>query len=262
MKKIFTILGIVSATCLVFAQTNLVPNPGFESWDSSVSPEKPTGWSFISPTGVTKETVLVHSGVAAAKMVAPATGNSSLNVDIPVSANTQYTLGYWVLDNDPNARARHWVQARTSTSNITWASDFQPSTYTSDNPAWVFVTATATTPANTELLRFDFRTYGFGAGAGTVYFDDVALVQGSVLSVMDVKTFDKEVVMNTLVNDGITFRLPMRSTVNIYTMEGRLVSSDRVSDGQTLEASHLKSGYYIVIVDNGTAKISRKILKK
>lgn len=260
MKKIFTVLGIVSA-CLGMAQ-NLLPNPGFESWDTTATPPIPTGWSFISASGVTQESTIVHSGAYSVKNLSPATGNTSLNVDIPALPNTTYTIGYWVLDNDPNARSRHWVQARTATANITWASTFQPPTYTSDDPAWVFVTATATTPATTEILRFDFRTYGLNGGGGFVYFDDVQMVQGSVLSVMDVNTFDKNIVMNTLVEDEIKFKLPMRSTVNIYTLEGRLISSNRVSDGESLNAEHLQNGYYILTVDNGTAKISRKILKK
>lgn len=261
MKKIFTILGIAAAS-FALAQGNLLPNPGFESWDSTSTPAKPTGWSFISATGVTQETSVVHSGTSSVKNVAPATGNTSVNVDVPATPNTTYTLGYWVLDNDPNARSRHWVQARTATTNITWTSPFQPSTYTTDDPAWVFVTATATTPAATELLRFDFRTYSQGAAGGAVYLDDVQLVVGNVLSVMDVNTFDKQIIINTLVEEDITFRLPMRSTVNIYTMAGKLVSSNRVSDGQVLNAQHLEKGYYLVTVDNGTSKISRKILKK
>ncbi len=262
MKKIFTILGMVAVSATISAQTNLVTNGGFESWDNTATPPKPTGWSFISATGVTQETVNVHGGTSSVKNVAPASGNSSINIDITALPSTTYTVGYWVLDNDANARGRHWIQARTASANITWSSPFQPSTYTTDDPAWVFVTATATTPATTEILRLDYRTYTQAAGGGIVYLDDVQLVQGTTLSVMDVQTFDKNIVMNTLVDDQITFKLPMRSTVNIYTMEGRLVSSDRVSDGQSLQASQLESGYYIVTVDNGTAKISRKILKK
>ncbi|KMQ71934.1 T9SS type A sorting domain-containing protein [Chryseobacterium koreense] len=266
MKKIFTILSI-AAVAMVSAQTNLVTNPGFESWDPAAGgvPEKPTGWSFISATGAVPETAIVHSGAKSLKHVAPtATGNISTYIDIPAAANTQYSLGFWILDNDPLARARHWVQARLDTSgtgNITWTgTTFQPSTYSTDNPQWVFVTATSTTPAGTVFLRFDFRTYGVSGGGGSIYFDDVQLVQGT-LAVTDVNTFDKAVKMNTVVGNELRLTLPARATVNIYSVDGRLISSNRVNDGESINTANMAKGNYIVTVSDGSATVSRKVIK-
>ena len=264
MKKIFTILAVSALAITANAQTNLVANPGFKSWDAAegTTPAKPTGWSFVSATGV-EQSSTAHTGSSSLKHIAPASGNGSTNIDIVAEANTQYSLGYWVLDNDPNARGRHWVQARKDTSssgNITWSSPFQPSTYSSDNAAWVFVTATATTPATTTLLRFDFRTYGTGAGGGSIYYDDVTLVKG-ILAVADIKDFDKQVQFNTIVKDQITFKLPVKSTVNIYSVEGKLISSNRVENGGSVNTQSLVKGAYVVTVDNGANKISRKVIK-
>lgn len=187
--------------------------------------------------------------------------------DIPVAENTQYTLSYWIYDNDPDARSRHWVQFRTATENIpitgnTAALPFQPTTYSSDSGAWVNVTVTATTPAGTTLLRPSFRTYAQNnVGTGANYWDDFQIVQGT-LAVTDVKEFDKQVRMNTVVDNELTLRLPERSTVNIYSIDGKLVSSNRVSDGGTVSTAGMAKGNYIVTIDNGSAKISRKIIKK
>jgi len=260
MKKIFTILS-VAAVSLVSAQ-NLVTNPSFESWDPAegTTPAKPTGWSFVSATGV-EQSSTAHTGASSLKHIAPATGNGSTNIDIPAEPNTQYSLGYWVLDNDANARGRHWVQARTASANVTWNNTtFQPATYSADNAQWVFVTATSTTPATTTILRFDFRTYGTGAGGGSVYYDDVTLVKG-VLAVADIKDFDKQVQFNTVVKDQITFKLPVKSTVNIFSVEGKLISSNRVENGGSVNTQALVKGAYIVTVDNGANKISRKVIK-
>lgn len=244
MKKIFTILGIAAVASVANAQTNLVPNPGFESWDTTTTPPKPTGWSFISPTGITQETVMVHSGTSSVKAVAPATGNGSLNVDIPATASTQYTLGYWILDNDPNARARHWVQARTASANITWTgTTFQPTTYSTDNPSWVYVSATSTTPAGTELLRFDFRNYGTGTGGGTVYYDDVVLVQGT-LAAGEVTPSKHRLIKNSIVTSDLVFAT--NSSVKIFDVTGKLIKTADVQDNTKLNLSNLPKGTYIV----------------
>lgn len=266
MKKIFTLLSVVALGISANAQTNLITNPDFESWDNSVTPAKPTGWTLVSAT-VSQESTIFKSGSSSVKTVAPSSGNTSTYIDINASENTAYTLGYWVLDNDANARGRVWVQARTtgSASNITWstAGAFQPTTYSSDNSAWTFVTGTATTPANTAVLRFDLRTYGTGSGGGTIYYDDVILVQGTSLKTIDIKEFDKKVKMNTLVSDKLMLQLPSRSTVNIYSVEGKLISSDRVNDGDSINVSSLQKGAYIVTVqDNYNNKLSRKIIKQ
>lgn len=266
MKKIFTLLSFVALGISANAQTNLITNPDFESWDNSVTPAKPTGWTLVSAT-VSQESTIFKSGSSSVKTVAPSSGNTSTYIDINASENTAYTLGYWVLDNDANARGRVWVQARTtgSAANITWstAGAFQPTTYSSDASAWTFVTGTATTPATTAVLRFDLRTYGTGSGGGTIYYDDVILVQGTSLKTIDIKEFDKKVKMNTLVSDNLTLiELPSKSTVNIYSVDGKLVSSNRVNSGESINVSKLQKGNYIVTVEDGTNKISRKIVKK
>ncbi|MBN9337403.1 MAG: T9SS type A sorting domain-containing protein, partial [Chryseobacterium sp.] len=89
---------------------------------------------------------------------------------------------------------------------------------------------------------------------------DVVLVQGT-LAVADIKDFDKQVQFNTIVKDQITFKLPVKSTVNIYTVDGKLVSSNRVENGGSVNTQSLVKGAYIVTVDNGANKINRKVIK-
>ncbi|OJX30665.1 MAG: hypothetical protein BGO86_11010 [Chryseobacterium sp. 36-9] len=258
MKKIFTILSI-AAVSLVSAQ-NLLVNPGFETWTDTTT--KPDGWNAVA--GGSLETGIKHSGNNSIKLIPVATTtNASISaVDVAAQANTVYTVGYWVLDNVANSRGRHWVQFRNDTANISVTnSPFQPATYTSDSPQWVFVSATATSPAGTTKLRFDYRVYSQNnIITDAVYLDDVVLVQGT-LAVADIKDFDKQVQFNTIVKDQITFKLPVKSTVNIYTVDGKLVSSNRVENGGSVNTQSLVKGAYIVTVDNGANKINRKVIK-
>ncbi|QIY83442.1 T9SS type A sorting domain-containing protein [Chryseobacterium sp. NEB161] len=259
MKKIFTILSI-AAVSLVSAQ-NLLPNPGFETWTDTTT--KPDGWN--ATAGGTLETVNKHSGNNSIKLIpVSATTNANIAaVDVAADANALYTVGYWVLDNATNSRARHWIQFRSESANIAPASGdpFQPSTYTSDGASWVFVTAASTTPAGTTKLRFDYRVYAQNSIAtDPIYLDDVTLVKGT-LAVTDVKDYDKAVQFNTVVNDQIVFKLPARATVNVYSAEGKLISSNRVDNGGSVNTQNLVKGAYIVTVDNGSAKISRKVIK-
>lgn len=258
MKKIFTILGIAALSVGINAQ-ELLQNPGFEA---GLSPwAAGTSGSYTAPTIVTTD---AHSGTNSAAYIG-ATATTGFYQNVPVSPNTSYTISFWYKSSGDGTDSRIWSVYKNAGGSAVYAfatandDPFRNNNgYLPDASVWTKHTATVVSPADAASLDVAVRAYG----GGTAYFDDFSAAQTGSLAVSDIKNFDKEVVMNTLVNDGITFRLPMRSTVNIYTMEGRLVSSDRVSDGQTLEASHLNSGYYIVIVDNGTAKISRKILKK
>lgn len=262
MKKIFTILGIVAVAGMANAQ-NLITNPGFESWDATSTPAKPTGWTFVS-NGVEQGTGagFVRSGASSLKAVTAATGTLNSYIDVPATPNTTYTLGYWILDNDPNARGRVWVQARTATGSLTWTTpgNFQPSAYSTDNAAWTFVTATATTPANTEILRFDLRTYSVGAGNGTVYYDDVALQVGSTLGTAEVPSSKHRLIKFSVVESDLIFAT--KSDIEIYDVNGKLIRKALVNDNTIVNVSDLASGtYYVRGMANGSLS-SQKFIKK
>ncbi|MCW0511683.1 T9SS type A sorting domain-containing protein [Riemerella anatipestifer] len=48
----------------------------------------------------------------------------------------------------------------------------------------------------------------------------------------------------------------------MYSLDGKLLSSSRVSSGKSINISHLAKGNYIVTVQDNYNKISRKIIKK
>ena len=263
MKKFFTILG-VSTAFLATAQTNLMVNPGFESWTAGT----PDGW-YVTGMVVVQNTTDFHGGASSLGLTAPAptgtatSANKTTNqiVDIPVTEGVTYVWSGWYLDNTPNAQFRWWNQWRSATGDL-GANSLQGADYSVDSPAWVFFTAEGMPNAGALTARPGLRVYGNKtANGGIVYFDDVMFYDKASMAVTDVKAFDKQVKMNTNVGNALTVILPARATVNIFTAEGKLVSSNRIDSGQSINTSSLAKGMYIVTVDNGTAKVSRKVMK-
>lgn len=266
MKKIFTVLAATAAFTFSNAQ-NLIANGDLETWTDPAA--KPDGW-FGMAVGA-KETTFVHGGNNAAK-ISPVSiasgGNGYLDyVDVTVTENTDYTFSYWVLDNDANARARHWIQFRSTGGNISPGSggaSFQPSTYTSDNPSWVNVTATATTPATTTILRVSLRVYPQNnVITGAIYFDDVVLAKSGTLGTKNPEILKNSVKLsNTLVKNSFDLYLTGNAEVKVVSSAGQLLETKKVRDFATFDASKLPLGVNFVQIYQDGNVIVKKILKQ
>lgn len=268
MKKIFTLLSVVSLSFLANAQTNLVSNPGFENGT--------TGWTAGTTASYTLPTIATDtpkSGANYAKYTS-LTATNGFYQEITVSPNVEYTVGFWYKATGDNSDARIWSVFKDSAGTVVYYKGDSGTTATGSQldplrgpyngylpvaTEWAQHTLTFTAPANAVTFQLALRGYN----GGTVSFDDIALVQGPSLGAIDVKDFDKKVKMNTLVSDNLTLiELPYKSTVNIYSVDGKLVSSNRVNSGESINVSKLQKGNYIVTVEDGTNKVSRKIVKK
>ena len=84
----------------------------------------------------------------------------------------------------------------------------------------------------------------------------------STLGVVDVKEFDNQVKMKTVVSNELKIEMPSRATVNIYSLDGKLFSSNRVNSNEAINIQSLASGVYVVTIQNDFAKTSRKFIKK
>lgn len=262
MKKIFTALAVVAVSAFTNAQ-NLISNGNLETWTDASA--KPDGW--FSMGGGAKETALVHGGNNSAKIspVSVSTNGNLDYIDVPATGNTNYTVSYWVLDNDPNARARHWIQFRTASSNITVSgSPFQPSTYTSDNASWVNVTATATSPATTEFLRLSLRVYAQNSvTTGAIYFDDIVLAQSSSLGVANTEIIKNSVKLsNTLVRNSFDIYLKGNAEVKILSASGQIFENKTIHDFVTIDASKLPLGVNFVQINQNGNIIVKKVIKE
>lgn len=258
MKKIFTILSIAALGTTAFSQELLV-NPGFEA---GLAP-----WA-KGPTASYTEPALVsdaHSGTQSASY-SGATATTGFYQTVPVTEGKTYVISFWYKSAGDNTDTRLWSVYKTSATGtaVYTTADATTDAFRTNNgylpsaASWTKYTAEMPAGATATVLEVAVRAYN---GATVAQFDDFSAMDKANMAVTDVKSFDKAVKMNTIVGNELRVMLPERATVNIYSAEGRLVSSNRVSNGEAINTSSMTKGTYIVTVDNGSAKVSRKVVK-
>ncbi|MCB2219020.1 MAG: lamin tail domain-containing protein [Bacteroidetes bacterium] len=181
MKKIYLLIvtmtiGIWAAMMPVQAQ-NLMTNGDLELWDD---PTTPTSWDKAESTE--QESVTVYEGTYSAKVTA---GTTDLQQNVAgITGGETYTISYWYLDNDINARSRIWSYWLTGTVTIPDNElELRPSAYSSDDPNWVQYSVTITAPLAADGFRFEVRTYNTNSGGGVIYYDDFIVEQsGTVIT--------------------------------------------------------------------------------
>ncbi|MBT0563641.1 T9SS type A sorting domain-containing protein [Riemerella anatipestifer] len=257
MRKFYSLMAAVALVTTVSAQ-NLVQNPGLENWNDT---GKAVDWFHDSNSS--KADTKKHSGSFSGQIKSPSKGSNSMGMkDIAVTPGKTYVYSGWYLQETASTRVRHWGQWRTATgllSDTSLQSEFIDTT----SSEWKQFKIEAVAPEGAEVARLSFRVYkGNDAAEGAVYIDDFFFADKETLSVTDIKDFNNSVKFNTLADDVLTFSLPNKATVNIYSLDGKLLSSSRVSSGESINISHPAKGNYIVTVQDNYNKISRKIIKK
>lgn len=261
MKKFYSLIAVAALASVSFGQQrNLVENPGFET--GALAPWA-AGWtsSYTAPNVSTTEP---RNGSYNA--IYNATATTGFFQNIPVTARTEYTVSFWYKATGSGSGARIWSLFYTDPENtqvtyLTGQSATDPlrnnNGFLTKSATWTEKRVTFTSPAGVNTLQLAVRAYS----NSTVSFDDFSLVEGT-LSTVDQNDFQKKVKMNTIISDKLVITLPSKSTVNIYTINGQLVSSDRVDVGQSINTQSLSKGVYIVSVENGTSKFTQKVVKK
>lgn len=169
MKKVILLIGtfVFVNFSLVMSQ-NLVVNGDLESWTAGA----PDGWTLVE--NITQETTIIHGGSSSAKHTAAATTKKFNQVVAGIEEGQEYTISYWYLDNDPQARTRiwsYWLSGGTTLPDN--ADELRPSTYSSDNPSWQNFNVILTAPTGADEFRFEVRVYQEnGEPYGSVYYDD------------------------------------------------------------------------------------------
>lgn len=172
MKKIIIqstlILGILFGISLLSNAQNLVVNGDMEAWTGGA----PDGWAKVE--NITQETTIIHGGASSA-MHTSAETTKDLQQDITgIQAGNEYTIEYWFLDNDAEARTRiwgYWLAAGATLPDN--AEELRPSEYSEDNPDWQQINITLNAPAGADGFRFEVRVYKQDAiSGGSVFYDD------------------------------------------------------------------------------------------
>ena len=287
MKKIFTILSIVALGVSANAQTAAFNGSDFETWSDFTNSITSFGIKSYATQGLTKG----YNGTSSLNITGTPTGNDYVFTVKPTAATYPSSIGsitFWVKGTSGKSLSFNVYMANGTNYNVFNLKDFTTSATitptaiqaTGSNAgngsndyigvintggAWQKVTLDMSTITSVNVADKDKNFFALKVGKDVSYaldIDDVKVVS-STMGTIDVKEFDKKVKMNTLVSDNLTLiELPSKSTVNIYSVDGKLVSSNRVNSGESINVSKLQKGNYIVTVEDGTNKVSRKIVKK
>jgi len=258
MKKLYTLVAVAMLAVGVNAQ-NLLQNPGFEngleSWSSG-----PTS-SYTAPEVVTGGAQAGDSYVAY-DAIAATTGFFQA---IPVTGGETYEINFWYKATGDESDARLWsfykdaADVTVYTTEDAATDEFRTlNGYLPVATEWTYYTAKMPAAASAVALQVAVRGYT----GGTIAFDSFAAGKEGTMNVADVNDFANSVQMNTVVTDKLVLKLAEKSTVNIYTIDGKLVSSNRVDNNGSVNTQSLVKGIYVVTVSNGKSTISQKIVKK
>ena len=170
MRKIYLMLVSLFFVSFTMFGQNMVVNGDMEQWDDATTP---TGWD--KAENISQETTNVHGGIySAAHESASSTKDLQQDLD-GIVGGVQYTISYYFLDNDPNARTRIWSYWMDADDNYLDDNEdeLRPGTYSEDNAEWQHYEYTLTAPLNAAKFRFEVRVYKQdGNTGGHVYYDD------------------------------------------------------------------------------------------
>lgn len=116
-------------------------------------------------------------------------------------------------------------------------------------------------PYMSAKIKF-FMIDTFGAEVGEPLI--VNYIYNENLGVQDIDQAVKSQVQNTIIKDILMLDLHENSTINIYSVSGKLIKATKANQGKlNLNLSNLNKGQYIVVVNSASGKTaSTKVLVK
>ncbi|AZZ58316.1 T9SS type A sorting domain-containing protein [Riemerella anatipestifer] len=106
-------------------------------------------------------------------------------------------------------------------------------------------------------LKITFE--GFQAARSRFFLDDIVVTE-TTMSVSNINAKKINLVKNTVVDTQLLFGAD--ADIKIYNVNGQLVKSAKVNNGEALNLSSLPKGVYIVSGEVNGEKVSQKIIKK
>ena len=276
MKKLLTLVVLLLMTTISFGQ-NLLTNGDLETWTDA------TTLTSFSPSpftaAISQETTIKHGGNYAVKhttpiaIVSPPTNTSVKiqNETVTIIPGHSYTISFWYLDNDANAKSRpwmYWITSATPAVTITDATtdtSLRPTTYSTDSTDWIQWTTTVTAPATAAKLRFEVRSYAIGttvgSGGGIIYYDDFSVIDNSPMATNQNQILGLQVYPNPTKNIlNISTDSNSTKTVQVYDMIGKQVINTQIEN--QLNVSNLTTGMYVAkITEDGKTSTTKLVIQ-
>ena len=258
MKKITLLLSFI--VCVVFAQaqTNLMVNGGFETWDGTTLSD----WTLTTATGqsFSKETTIVKSGNASLKSVHTGTGGTAkivIKTKIAVNAGETYTFSYWYYVDPATTNLttafRNWgywnnpdgSQGTFDQLNLQMG-DGQAYITFDGTGQWVKRSIDVTAPTGSGTVQLELRFY---KGA-TIYVDDITFSKVTTGTSNPTEDALQAFVSgkNLMIKNAVE-----GSKVEIYSALGSKVQTSTLEDGK-VSLDNLSKGLYVVRIGKKAQK--------
>lgn len=247
MKKITLLLSFIACVAFTQAQTNLVSNPGFETWTDGTA----NNWTVNAASAtVTQASNIVKSGNSSLKQVvaANAASNPGIVQVIPATVGKTYTISFWYyVEAGDDSDIRIWSSWKNGATFVADKTGMQPADYAPSNKGnWTQFTLDVTAPATTTDLALEIRTYK----GSTIYLDDIFFGEKTTgFNSVDALKFKAFVVGNDLQIKNVA----NGATVEIFSALGSKVQTSVLENGK-VSVDNLSRGMYIVRVGKNTQK--------
>jgi len=267
MKRTTLLVSLFLATvAFTNAQTNLVSNPGFETWGETL----PDPWYIVSKsvTGVTPaaSTTIFAEGAKSLKIDATAASSTfNMSQGVTIVPGHEYTFSAkCYVESGDGTDARLWCNFKKDATTYFTEDELIATglyaTLRSGNEnssgssylgttigSWFTATGTFTAPADAVGFDFQFRTYK----KAVVYWDDMQLIDNSTSGIISPKAESLKVWTDA---GKIKFHAVSGEKVEIFNAVGQSLYRALATDGIN-SVSIAERGIMIVKVGNRIGKI-------
>ncbi|CAD0002966.1 T9SS type A sorting domain-containing protein [Flavobacterium chungangense] len=248
------LLVCVLCTFNLFAQTNLVPNGGFETWTNSTTL---SNWS--TENNVSQNTQYYSEGTKSAKLtIANSSTRPKILAQVPMLAGTTYTVKYKYKYLSSNYNGLHPISLKMEKAGS--ASYLSSNSFASNND-WTQKETTFTPDQNISYdLSISVTT--FDSEGFDVLIDDVQVYVEGSLGLED-SVFDKAALYPNPTKDQVNITNIALEKATVYNVSGQLVKSFTLNPdntNNTISLSGLPSGIYFVYLTNKNAATVKKVI--
>ncbi|HNZ62257.1 MAG TPA: carbohydrate binding domain-containing protein [Paludibacteraceae bacterium] len=267
MKRTTLLVSLFLATvAFTNAQTNLVSNPGFETWGETL----PDPWYIVSKsvTGVTPaaSTTIFAEGAKSLKIDATAASSTfNMSQGVTIVPGHEYTFSAkCYVESGDGTDARLWCNFKKDATTYFTEDELIATglyaTLRSGNEnssgssylgttigSWFTATGTFTAPADAVGFDFQFRTYK----KAVVYWDDMQLIDNSTSGIISPKAESLKVWTDA---GKIKFHAVSGEKVEIFNAVGQSLYRALATDGIN-SVSVKNQGVSIVKVGNRIGKV-------
>lgn len=254
--KIKLLFICVLSTFNLFAQTNLVPNGGFETWTNSTNL---SNWS--TENNVSQNTQYFSEGVSSVQLtIANSSTRPKILAQVPMSAGTTYTVKYKYKYLSSNYGGTHPISLNIEKAGS--ASYLSSNSFALNND-WT-QKETTFTPDQNISYDFSISVTTFDGEGFDILIDDVQVYVEGSLGLED-SAFDKTILYPNPTKDQVNITNIALEKITVYNTLGQLVKSFTFNSNNTnnkISLSGLPQGvYYLYLINKETASVKKVIVE-